>query len=225
MHAGQGEILEIYLDPLKACRIGCPRELIPGPGQYLMADVIGSDSPLPAPVFFSGSSTAGFIAAAPLPESWKLGAKLQLRGPLGRGFSLPDPARHVALVAFDGAPARLLALLNPAFEQNAEVVLLDDHPPEALPVRVEAQPLAAIREICDWADYMAVDVRRVLLADLQKSFQALGRVSPRPVIQILVETPLTCGGLAKCGVCIVEVRGASHLACEQGPVFDFQDLF
>ena len=83
-------------------RLACPENLIPAPGQYLLASD-ASDSPLPVPIFYTYSAPGGFIATSA--EHWKPGDVLHLRGPLGRGFSLPSSARKVALIAFDGVPA------------------------------------------------------------------------------------------------------------------------
>jgi hypothetical protein len=44
MRNGQGQLVEIYLD--SRSRITCPPDLIPAPGQYILAHASGSDSPL-----------------------------------------------------------------------------------------------------------------------------------------------------------------------------------
>lgn len=225
MHNGQGEIIEVYLDPLKAAQIAGPPNVIPMPGQYLLAFVEGSDSPLAAPLFISGFSSAGFIVAPPLPESWKPGSRLNLRGPLGHGFAIPALARHVALSAYRSPPARLLPLLEVAFKQSASVVLISDNPPDSLPLQVEVQPLAAIAEVCDWADYFAIDIDRQVLGDIPDLLQLKPQTKYQPITQVLVRAPMPCGGLAKCGVCTVEGQHQSHLVCETGPVFDLKDLF
>ncbi len=225
MRDGQAVIVEAYLDPVRACRIDCPPELVPAPGQYLLADLIRSDSPLAEPIFPSEANSSGFIAAPPIPGTWRPGSILHLRGPLGRGFTLPASSRQVALVAFQNSPAALLALLGKALKLQAEVVLLDDHPPEALPLQVEVQPLASLSEVFEWADYVAVDVRRESLADLQSSLNFMARLKNRPETQILVHTPMPCGGLARCGVCTVTNNRKSLLVCETGPVFDYEEIF
>src|SRR5215216_2964898 len=106
MQTGKGQVIELILqDGLRSARLACPRNLIPSPGQYLLA---GDDSGslLPVPLFYTGSAPSGFIAAPPLPDSWNPGHKLHLRGPLGRGFTLPALSRRVALVAYDDTSAR-----------------------------------------------------------------------------------------------------------------------
>src|SRR5689334_14971114 len=116
MHTGKGQVLELILeDGFRQARIDCPSNLIPAPGQYLLAGD-GSDSPLPVPLFHTDSAPQGFIAAAPIPESWNPGQELQLRGPFGRGFTLPISAHKVGLVAWDVSSARLRGLVQLALK-------------------------------------------------------------------------------------------------------------
>ena len=48
-----GRIAEVYLDG--SARIECAAELVPAPGQYLLAHADGSTLPLPAPLFLYDS--------------------------------------------------------------------------------------------------------------------------------------------------------------------------
>ncbi len=168
MPTGTGQIRELVLeDGCRQVRVACAASLIPSPGQYLLAGD-GSDAPLPVPLFHTDSAPEGFLAAAPVPDSWSVGLELALRGPLGRGFSLPSPARKVGLVAFDAAPARLRGLIRPALKQEAAVVLVCSSTPDSLPDEVEVQPLSALDEIAAWADYLACDVSRENLNQLRQ---------------------------------------------------------
>lgn len=222
---------EIYLEGRRAARLSCPPALIPSPGQYLLASSLSAAaSALAQPVFSAGSCPGGFYAAGPLPPGWLPGTRLKLRGPLGRGFSLPASARQVALAALDGNCARLLALLEPALAQKASVVLLADQPPANLPIALEIQPISALSETAPWAAYLALDLRRERLPELQARLGLLPNnnyaqhkpIPPRGVIQALIETPLPCANLAECGACAVSLRPGSRpqLACKDGPVFE-----
>jgi dihydroorotate dehydrogenase electron transfer subunit len=232
MHRAKGCIEEIYLEGRIAARISCPSALAPAPGQYLLATCRSDpDAALAQPLYSAGECRGGFFAAPPLPAHWLPGADLDLRGPLGRGFSLPPSARRVALAAFDGSCARVLALLEPALTGGAGVVLLSDQPPEGLPAALEILPLAALAETAPWADYLALEVRRenlpelvdLLLPNIKESY-AHGKSLPARAgrAQALVDTPLPCGGLAECGACTVSLRPGTplKLACKDGPVFD-----
>jgi NAD(P)H-flavin reductase len=221
----------VLLDGKPCARIQCDPSLIPTPGQYLLAYADGSDSPLAASVFSAKSfadtqktGASGFLAAPPIPTSWNLGMRLHLRGPLGHGFILPNNARRVALIAFYESPIRLLALLDSVLKQEASIVLVCQTPPDDLPLQIEIQPLSALLDICDWADYIAMDAARESMPELKKT---LGRGNPfiaKNEAQILIHTPMPCGVLAECGVCSIESRGGQLLACKDGPVFNLKDL-
>jgi len=222
MKFDKGILREVYLDG--SARIDCLPDLIPAPGQYLLAHDPVSDSPIAAPVFFSTSSPNGFIAAAPIPTLWSPGTSLNLRGPLGHGFSIPVAARKIALMAFDGSPARLHGLIPLALKQGAEVVLLSDSPVNDLPEVVEMQPLKAMHEILYWADFAAIDAARENLDQLREKMSAGDQARARCEAQVLVRTQMPCGALAECGVCAVVIRHQWKMACKDGPVFDWKEL-
>jgi len=214
----------VLLDGKPSVRIQCDANLIPAPGQYLLAYADGSDSPLANSIFSAKSFTDGFLAAPPIPPSWNLGTRLHLRGPLGHGFVLPNDARRVALISFGDSSIRLLVLLDIALKQEAFIVLVCQTPPDDLQLQIEVQPLDELLNVFAWADYVAVDAQRESLRELKKMF---GRSSPlivRNEAQILIRAPMPCGALAECGVCTVESHRGLLLACKDGPVFDLKDL-
>ena len=202
-------------------RLACAEKLIPAPGQYLLASN-GSDMILPVPVFYTDFAPNGFIG--PVPDTWAPGDTLYLRGPLGRGFSLPASARRIGLIAFDGPYSRLRGLIQPALRQNASVVLVTAWEAGGLPDEVEVQPVSALGDILEWADYIAVDLRR---EDLPKWREKLGERVPRPArtdVQILIHTSMPCGGIAECGVCALRTEDDWKLICKEGPVFDLGEI-
>jgi hypothetical protein len=213
MKNGQGQVVEIFLD--SRVRLVCPPELVPAPGQYLLAHAFGTDDPLADSVFFSQSAPNGFVAAPGL--SWTPGTQLNLRGPLGRGFTVPAAARKIALVAFDDSPERLRGLIPIAFKQGGEVVLVSDVPANDLPEEVEVQPLKALSEICQWSDFAAFDVARENLSELKKRIGAGNQFRA----QVLIRAPMPCGAVAECGVCAVNIHNEWKLICKDGPVFEF----
>jgi NAD(P)H-flavin reductase len=221
----EGRIIERFLDERSAAgRVECLPTLIPQPGQYLLAYNPGSDEPLAVPVFSAGNSTDGFLAAPPLPRTWAPGLALHLRGPLGHGFRLSASARRVALAVRDISPSYLLGLIQPARAQGAAISLICDDPPEGLPTDVEIRPLAALWEICLWADFLAVAGSQEAIRGWRERFKDNIQLRLPREAQALVVTPMPCGGLAKCGVCSVETKRGVELACEDGPVFQFSDL-
>lgn len=220
LYTGRVEEIYVYSGEQATARLACPVQATPAPGQYLLA--WQDSSILATPVFLGGSAHNGLLAAPPVPADWVPGARLRLRGPLGRGFRLPASARNLALVALGDTAARLLPLASSAQAQAAAVALFCDTPLPPLPSFLEAAPLVAFAEALSWADFLALDLPLPALSTWRESLGITGRL-PCPA-QALIWTPMPCGGLAECGVCATPARRAWKLACREGPVFDLNEL-
>lgn len=225
MHIDRGQVVELILENgLRHARISCPANLTPSPGQYLLAGIASQSDLLPVPLFPTESTPEGFIACAPLPESWTPGTEIILRGPLGHGFELPASARKAALVPFDVPSSRLRSLIQPALNQGAAVVLVCDSEEEHLPDDVEVQPLSALDEVLNWADYVALEILREGLPVLREKLVKLSQAPLGKEAQILIRTSIPCGGVAECGVCAVSLQSTWKMACKDGPVFDLREI-
>jgi NAD(P)H-flavin reductase len=222
MKTGEGQVAEIFLD--SSARIICPPELIPSPGQYILAHASGSASPLAVPVFFSDSAPNGFRSAPLTDSAWLPGARLNLRGPLGHGFSIPAFARKIALIAFDESPARLRGLITIALKQEAEIVLVSDFALDDVPEAVEVQPLQGMMDIYQWADYAAFDVGRENLNQLREMLGGMNQAKGPREAQVLIRAPMPCGALAECGICALTIRHEWKMICKDGPVFESGEL-
>lgn len=226
MHTGKGQIVELMLeDGNVRARISCPPSLIPAPGQYLLASSASFLDPLPVSLFSTDSSPFGFTAASAIPAAWTPGTEIVLRGPLGRGFSLPSSARKVALIPFDDEASRLRGLTAPALRQGAAVVLLGDADMAGLPDAVEVQPFSMLEDVLAWAEYAAFDVLRESLPGLRERLGGTHPLWAGKEAQVLVSTSLPCGGVAECGVCAVMLKSGWKMACKEGPVFDWREIF
>jgi len=222
MRQGLAELTEIYMDDKRAARFSCPPALIPAPGQYVLAHALSEpEAPLATLVFSAGSCPGGFYAAPPLPVNWQPGTRLNIRGPLGKGFQLPVTSRFIALADFSENPARLLALTEQALAQNAALILLTNYSPDGLPAAIEISPLSALTETLRWADYIALDLPR---AALPAALKLIVTASYSGNGQALIETPLCCGGMGACGTCAISLPKGYKLACKDGPVFDLKTL-
>lgn len=222
MKTATGSIEEMFWDG--SARITCPPELIPAPGQYLFAHAAASDSPLAIPLFSSLPFPHGFRSAPTVPTHWQPGDLLHLRGPIGHGFLLPTSVRKLALVAFDDFPSRLLSLIPLALKQNAEIVLVSDSSAMDLPEIVEVQPLHALMDVLQWADYSALDVDRENLSQLKERLEANPQVTAKCEAQVLIRAPMPCGALADCGVCALILHHEWKMICREGPVFGLREL-
>lgn len=212
------------MDGRAAARIHCDPGLVPAAGQYLLAHPPASNAPVAQILFLASAAPLGFVAAPPIPTEWQPGLQLGLRGPLGHGFSLPDSASRIALIAWESDPRRLLPLVIPAPGRDASVALVCKHAPEDLPLQIEVQPYASLLDTLKWADYAAVDSPRESLAAFGRVLRSRDRRVPMPGGQVLVRASMPCGALAECGVCSVRLKKGTALACDSGPVFDLDLL-
>jgi hypothetical protein len=93
-----------------------------------------------------------------------------------------------------------------------------------LPAALEVQPLQNISESLGWADFLAIDIPLASLSNLRPTLGlGAGERLPCPG-ELLIETPMPCGGLADCGACAVPGRRGWKLACKDGPVFDINEI-
>jgi hypothetical protein len=129
----------------------------------------------------------------------------------------------VGLVAFEDSPARLKGLIRLALKQAAAVVLVGNSTPDSLPDDVEVQPISTLQEIAEWADYLACDVERENLNQLKERLGRQEQLAGKEV-QVLIHTPVPCGGVADCGACAVKLKSDWRLACKEGPVFDWSEV-
>lgn len=226
----KARLTSLLLEPYQnaAARLLLPRAALPRPGQYLQAhDPADGEAAVATQLFAAGyepadaeGELAQLAVAGPLPAGWQPGASLQLRGPLGRGFSLPHNARRLALAASGRHPARLL----PLAVQAAEVALFCDEPLGELPAQIEVQPLSALASALTWADFVAVDIPPAHIEELPRLLGIHERAPKTLRGQALVTPPMPCGGLAQCGVCSLSTPHKPLLACGSGPVYDLASL-
>jgi len=217
INPGRVAELRLHLGEVSAL-IACPEENIPAAGQYLLAAEKGAI--MASPLFLADSAEQGFLAAPPLPDSWRPGTELSLYGPMGRGFQPPVDARRLALIALGGTNARLMPLVNRTRSDYYSATLYSDAPFSELPSDLEAYPLNDLEEALSWADFFAIDAA---INDLESLAEHFANISPGRG-QVLIHTAMPCGGLADCGVCAVKVKKSWKLACKDGPVFDLRDL-
>ena len=221
MRIANGKVEEIFLDG--SARIDCPPDLIPSPGQYLLAHAPASDLPLPVPLFFASTSPNGF-RCAPLSVKCQPADEINIRGPIGHGFSIPASAKKIALIAYEESSARLQGLIPVALKQNAEIVLLCDSQLKDVPEIIEVQPLQSLNDILKWADYSAIDIARENLNQLREMLGKQDQVKNKYEAQILIHAPMPCGGVAECGVCALTLSHKWKMICKEGPVFELSEV-
>jgi hypothetical protein len=200
----------------------------PQPGQYLQAHRIADQDAATPTTLFPGGITAEeqeetFSTAPPIPPHWGPGDELLLRGPLGKGFNLPSHTSRLALAALGEDCAHLLPLAAIVMGRGGEVALFTENNPARLPAQLEISPLASLEKALLWANFLAVSGSLEQVANLKAELYPK-QMMPCPA-QALVLIPMPCGGMAECGVCALpDQKRQTMLACEDGPVFDWEQL-
>jgi NAD(P)H-flavin reductase len=200
----------------------------PQPGQYFQAHRVADQDAVTAVSLFPGGITDGeaedsFTTAPHVPAHWQPGDELLLRGPLGKGFALPNHAVRLALASLSDECAHLLPLAAEVLARGGEVALFTEYSTPRLPAQLEISPLAGLEKALLWANFLAVSGMPEQVAALKADLYPR-KMMPCPA-QALVLIPMPCGGLAECGVCALPDRkGQTLLACEDGPVFEWNQL-
>jgi len=201
------------------------------PGQYIQLWRSLGEIALPMTAYATSLADKGQFSVDNLPSQWRPGDKIFLYGPMGHGFSLPRGVKFVALACPDGNPMRLLPLALQALTQGAAVTIFIDQSAitevlmSDLPLEIEVQPMSALPDALQWADYVSLDLDITGLPVLDS---LLGLDHPAKKLpchgQALIRVGMPCAGKAKCGICAVHTRHGLRYACEDGPVFDLEDL-
>ncbi len=172
-----------------------------------------------------------------------VGAEVDVLGPVGRGFSLPDHARRILCLGQGDGAWFLLPLVREAAARGVSVVLAMEAttkrqtiPARELPLAVEyhvatldgsvgrrgdLRPL--LPELLQWAD-------GVMAVGGMTFYQLLARVIedtrvtlPRGFAQALYQADFLCG-FGACQSCAADVAGGRRRVCLRGPVFDLVDV-
>lgn len=219
--------MEIRLDSTsgRTAWITCPPGAIPSAGQYIRAHNLDDEYAELGVWLFPGKiGVDGFLALPQIPASWNPGTRLDLWGPLGQRFNLPDRVQRLGLAALGDTMARLLPLIEGAVQLDCSMTLFTDAPLVQLPPSVEVYPLSLLPEALSWAEFMALDVPLAHLPDLRSILGIQPNHDLPCPAQVLVFTSMPCSGLADCGVCAVSARRGWRLVCRDGPVFALEKL-
>lgn len=224
------------------------------PGQFLLLRCGDSfTSYLRRPVFPQPLESPGHVSILlrPGPDpglAWlsarHIGDTIDLIGPIGHGFDLPQGLHNLLLVADQPLIAPLLGLIAQALGNRALVTIAlggnraaNLYPVAALPPAVEIQSATLdgsagyrgpitdlLPDLIRWADRVCAVGTSALYRTLKTQAAAVRLVPQSGFLYGLVTgVPLPCG-LGACFGCAVETGAGLSLACLDGPVFDLAHL-
>ena len=231
MKHGTGKILEIrqISRNLRQAVIGLNRITPPAAGQYLQAHrPIDRDQPVGVTIFPGGLHESQqypdqFLTAPGIPNNWQPGDQLDIRGPLGKGFSLPAQTNRLALCSFGESTDHLLPLANEVLAHGGEVALFTEGDFSHLPASIEVNRLEDLPDAFRWADLAACAIP---LEEIHSGLEHLYHNSPLACpTQVLIYGHFPCNALAECGICAFRTKkGQTVSVCQDGPVFGWQQI-
>jgi len=181
----------------------------------------------------------------------EVGERLDVIGPLGRGFQIPEPPASVAIIAGGIGVAPVPFLVEALVARGLRVILLVGAREDgALPFTVARRPgrRAALPElealgaevsfVSEAADGVLVsDLLAARLGELERARAVLYAVGPRAMLkrlvavtegclplQVSLEERMACG-VGACRSCVVPARGGGYrTVCREGPVFWAEEI-
>ena len=212
-------------------------------GQFVMAWLPGVDE---KPFSLASADPVSLMVAAVGPFSreigqLRVGERLWLRGPLGRGFQMPAEQSHALLVGggYGVAPLKFLAEQLLADGHNVTVIIGGRSSDDLLLVdEFKALMVATLWLVTEDGSFglrgLSTDAIAPALAAVADSGTVVYACGPTGMLRAVAEI---CGqrrlpfqlsweahmrcGIGLCGSCEV---GAGWLTCIDGPVFDFDPL-
>ena len=207
-------------------RIACPGRAVPSAGKCSHAfSPSKPEHPMAVSLFAAEFFEDGFLTAPLAVNNWEPGTHLELYGPLGRGFQLPSHVQRLALAGIGEPGYRLLPIILQALKKDAAVVLFIEGESPSLPTAVEVHPLDLLPDAYGWADFLAIEASIGAIASLRNRLGIMSNaVNLLCPAQVLVVSPMPCGGVADCGVCCVKTQRSWKMVCKHGPVFALELL-
>ncbi|MFQ5827401.1 MAG: dihydroorotate dehydrogenase electron transfer subunit [Dehalococcoidia bacterium] len=164
------------------------------------------------------------------------GQPLDILGPLGNGFSVLPPTRHLLLVAGGIGIAPLAFLAQRALAQELSVTLLlgaptgdSLYPAHHLPAG--ARLVTATEDgsqgrkgmVTDLLPEYAPRADQVFACGPVAMYGAIRAQNLERSVQVSLEARMGCG-LGACYACSIQTRGGQRRVCQEGPIFELGEV-
>lgn len=222
--------------------LDCPQIETPQPGQFVMVKC-GEENVLPRPFSIhraSGSKIAVWVAV------WENGAgtmwlakrrtgdEVAILGPLGNSYSLRPETENILLLAGGVGVAPLYFLAQEAIGKQKKVTLINaasKEPnlyPEEFPTGTEVIRLDEKKtgqKITDIIPQYLDGAGQVFACGPSGMYRAMAQMPELEdkTVQVSLETRMGCGR-GVCYSCTVRTRQGLRQVCEDGPIFNLEDI-
>ena len=214
------------------------------PGQFVMVRC-GEDTLLRRPLSVhqvDGDKIALLFSIAGKGTRWlsqrQTGETIDIFGPMGNGFTLPDTPQDILLVAGGIGIAPLVFLAEKAAEQHHNVTLLlgtasktNLVPDDIIPIRtnifVTEDGSSGHRGlVTDWLSSNHSFIQKPIFTcgplPMYRTMVQMPELKDKHV-QVSLEIMMGCG-VGVCYGCTIKTRGGLKQVCKDGPVFDFENI-
>jgi NAD(P)H-flavin reductase len=198
-------------------------DLVPAPGQFLLARLTPSLDPyLRLPFFPSSLSQNSFSVDLPRHTILTPGMMIDLIGPCGAAIEENKERERVLLIA-DDSPAALLPFASSAIARAgaATVILARPYPLDSLDPRIEIHRgdlIALTKELAPHADRIFIHASHASL-----HFALYTSNFAHSSSYALLAPPTPCG-VGACQACCVRTNRGYKMSCLDGPFFNLQSL-
>ena len=171
------------------------------------------------------------------------GAEVDVLGPVGHGFTLPDHARRILCLGQGDGAWTLLPLVRAASARGMGVALAIEAPTKRQTIPARDLPLSVeyhvatqdgsagrrgdlhplLPELLTWADAVMVVGGMDFYRLLARAIEDARVILRRGYAQALYRTDFLCG-FGACQACAADVAGGRRRVCLRGPVFDLVDV-
>ncbi len=225
------------------------------PGQFVMLGPLDPQSMDPflcRPLSVYGASARGYVdlliavagRGTRLISGWTSGTSVELTGPLGHGFQVPQRVRRILLVGGGVGVAPLVFLANSQLDKGRECILFYGAESSEMLVdlkKLESKGCKVRLTTDDGSKGHHGLVTDLLIQQLQESDlndTLVASCGPWPMleevyrlcsvngieVQVSLENRMACGTGA-CMGCSMLIAGKPQRVCKQGPVFSGGEVF
>lgn len=217
------------------------------PGQFVMVRCGDHYEPLlRRPLSIHSLADGGRIAllfkkiglGTMLLSQYQKGNSIDILGPFGNGFSLQPSSRRLLLLAGGVGIAPLVFLAEKALREGRSITLLMGaydasslYPRTLLPSPIDLFTATEdgsegkrgiVTELMSDSDYQADQIFACGPTSMYQSIAAQGNLKGKSV-QISLEVRMGCG-LGACYGCTIKTKRGLQQVCQDGPVFELDDI-
>lgn len=190
------------------------------PGQFLIVYNPEKDDRI-YPIYFALKLDDIFFVK-PNNANWEIGDQLIVKGPIGPGFLNYSNYQNLLCISLGQYQGGLNPVIDHCVSLGKNVAYMLEDTNVVLPNSVEIVFPFTLAENLLWANYVLIEAER---DHLEQSNEILKKIVKSGIpSEILLYCPILCSGDSQCMVCSVKTKKGWIRTCQQGTVFNLNEL-